>query len=95
MQDLCHATRYIRTISNPMRGIIIKFFHILIFWGCIFSCAFLFFVLFLFCVCVFFCNVFIVVLFLCVFFVDIFSIFNLNFSRNRQTIITMKFQDAS
>ena len=28
VQDLCHATRYGRTSSNPMGGILIKFLHI-------------------------------------------------------------------
>ena len=37
MQDLCHATRYIRTSSNPTGGILLKFLYI-----SIFSCAFLF-----------------------------------------------------
>ena len=57
-----------------------------------------------FCVFFFFCSDFLCVFYIvflgCVFFfffffVVIFFIFNLNFNRNRQNIITMKFQDVS
>ena len=57
MQDLCHATRYIRTSSNPMGGILINFsfkFLVVYFFMCFFiiifvCCLFVFFVL-IFCV---------------------------------------------
>ena len=85
MQDLCHATRYIRTSSNPTGGILIKFFHNKIFGIVFFSCAFLlFFVccLFLFrfdFFCVFFFFFFLLFFFIvflgCVVFVDVFFYF--------------------
>ena len=59
MQDLCHATRYVRTSSKPMGGILIKFLHIQIL-GLYFSMCVVFFYYFL-CVPVF------VLIFLCVF----------------------------
>ena len=49
VQDLCHATRYIRTSSNPTGYILIKFFSTFNFLGCVFLC-----VLLLFFVCCFF-----------------------------------------
>ena len=94
MQDLCHATRYICTSSNPTEGILIKF-STLKFWGCFFSCAFL---LLLRAVCLFFVLIFFIVFPGCVVFCCFFDIFIfvLNFNHNRQNInITMKFQDAS
>ena len=45
--------------------------------------------------CVVFVLYFLVVLFLLLLFVKFFLIFILNFNRNRQNNITMKFQDAS
>ena len=65
-----------------------------------FSCAFYyFFVCYLFVFCFDFLCVFVVyflvVLFFVVVFVDICFIFNLNFNRNRQNIITMKFMSLT
>ena len=68
------------------------FFHVFFYY---FLCMFPFFVLMLF-VCVFFFIVFLgCVVCCCCFFVNMFLIFILNFNRNRQNNITMKFQDAS
>ena len=61
MQDLCHATHYIRMSSNPTESFLKKFFSAFTFWGCIFSCAFL---LFFFAYC-FFLFVLIFVCFCC------------------------------
>ena len=55
MQDLCHATRYIRMSSNPTESFLKKFFSAFTFWGCIFSCAFLLFFAYCFFVCFDFC----------------------------------------
>ena len=104
MQDLCHATRCVRTSSNPTGAILIKVFPHLNFWGCIFSCVFIIFcvlfVCFCFDFCCFFVMYFLVVLLLIFFFFFFFLlmsffIFSLNFNRNRHNIITMKFQDTS
>ena len=69
MQELCHATRYVRTSSNPMGGILIKFFPHLNF-GVVFFMCFLFFCVYpifvlIFFVC-FFVLYFLVVLFVVV-----------------------------
>ena len=51
VKDLCHATPYICTSSNPTGGILIKFFHIKILGFFFFMCFFIIFVccLFVFC----------------------------------------------
>ena len=101
MKDLCHATLYIRTSSNPTGGILIKFFHIKIL-GVVFFMCFLLLFFFVCVVCLFFVLIFLCVFYIvflgCVFFfflLKLFIIFNLNFNRNRQNIMTMKFQDVS
>ena len=99
MQDLCHATPYICTSSNPTGGILIKFFHTYIFGVVFFSCAFYYFCVFLLFVLIF-CVFFFRIVFLgCVqcfllFFVHFFF-FILNFNRDRRINITLKFQDPS
>ena len=69
MPDLWHATRYIRTSSNPMGGILFKVFIHLNFWGCISSCAFYHFcVLFVCFFCCFFVVFFVLFFFFCIVF---------------------------
>ena len=55
MQDLCHATRYIRMSSNPTESFLKKVFSAFTFWGCIFPCAFLLFFAYCLFVCFKFC----------------------------------------
>ena len=59
MQDLCHATRYIRTSSNPTGGILsfytfqfLGLYFFMCFFFCV-CCSFVFFVL-IFCIVFFF-----------------------------------------
>ena len=90
MQDLSCYPLYSHEFESHERHSFKVFPH-LNFWGCIISCAFLC------CLLVFwfdFLCVFVMYFLVCVFFL-IFFILNLNFNRNRQYIITMKFQDAS
>ena len=61
---------------------------LLFFVCCLFVFVLIFLCVFLYCISWLCCVV-------CIFFVDIFFIFNLNFNCNRQNIITMEFQDAS